>query len=51
MWDYEDGIGTGTASYKGISENRSLALNLGSDIGRAGITHQVVDQPTRFQIE
>ena len=51
MWDYEDDIGTGTASYNGISKERSIALNLGSDIGIAGISHQVIDEPTRFQIE
>jgi hypothetical protein len=51
MWDYEDSIGTGTASYNGISKERSIALNLGSDIGLAGVSTQVIDEPTRFKVE
>ncbi len=50
MWDYEDSIGTGTASYKGIVSSRSIALNLGTNIGLAGVNYQSIDLPVRFQI-
>ena len=50
MWDYGDSIGTGTASYKGIVSSRSIALNLGTNIGLAGVNYQAIDLPVRFQI-
>ena len=50
MWDYEDSIGTGTASFKGIVSSRSIALDLGTDIGLAGVNYQAVDLPVRFRI-
>ncbi len=50
MWDYEDSIGTGTASFKGIVSSRSIALDLGTDIGLAGVNYQAVDLPVRFKI-
>ena len=50
IWDYEDSIGTGTASYKGISSSRSIALGLGADIGLAGINYQAIDLPVRFTV-
>jgi hypothetical protein len=52
LWDYEDSMNT-VASYKGETDNRSIELSFGSNIGRAGISFNTIDpdQPTRYQIE
>ena len=52
LWDYEDKMDT-VASYKGVTQSRSIELSYGSSIGRAGINFNTIDpdQPTRFQVE
>jgi hypothetical protein len=52
LWDYEDKMNT-VASYKGVTENRSIGMSFGTTIGRAGISFNTIDpdQPTRYQIE
>jgi hypothetical protein len=52
LWDYEDKMDT-VASYKGATDSRSIDMNFGSNIGRAGISFNTIDpdQPTRYQIE
>jgi hypothetical protein len=41
------------ASYKGVTDNRSIGMSFGTTIGRAGISFNTIDpdQPTRYQIE
>jgi len=52
LWDYEDKMDS-IASYKGETSSRSIGFDLGSRIGRAGISFNSMDpdQPTRFQVE
>lgn len=52
LWDYEDKMDA-VASYKGETDSRSISMQFGTTIGRAGISFNTIDsdQPTRYQIE
>jgi hypothetical protein len=52
FWDYNDNIDESTnISYIGITDERIINWNIGSNIGVAGINYNSVDTPTRFQIK
>ena len=52
LWDYEDKMDS-VVSYIGQTSSRAIGFELGTDIGRAGISYNLMDpdQPTRFQVE
>ncbi len=52
LWDYEDKMDS-VVSYLGQTDSREIGFELGADIGRAGISYNLMDpdQPTRFQVE
>ena len=48
LWDYSDKI-LSSASYIGVTSNRSMSISFSNNAGRCGLNYNVVSAPTRFQ--
>ena len=48
LWDYSDKI-LNSASYIGLTSNRSMSISFNNNAGRCGIDYKVASKPTRFQ--
>jgi hypothetical protein len=49
LWDYSDKI-LNSASYIGITSNRSMSISFNNNAGRCGINYNAASKPTRFQL-
>jgi len=48
LWDYSDKI-LNSASYIGLTSNRSMSISFNNNTGRCGLDYKVASKPTRFQ--
>ena len=48
LWDYSDKI-LNSASYIGLTSNRSMSISFNNNAGRCGLDYKVASKPTRFQ--
>jgi hypothetical protein len=49
LWDYSDKI-LNSASYIGVTSNRSMSISFNNNAGRCGINYNADSKPTRFQL-
>lgn len=51
IWDYQDNLTTGTASYSGIPATKYISIDYGSRRGIAGVDYQTLGRPCRYVLE
>lgn len=50
IWDYANNLSSGTVSYSGDADTKYIDIDLGTDVGNAGITYVASGKPSRFSL-
>jgi len=51
IWDYQDNLNAGTASYNGDPATRYISIDYGSRRGISGVDYQTLGRPCRYVLE
>lgn len=51
VWDYQDNLNSGTASYNGNEATKYIGINYGTEKGIAGVNYQTLDDPCRYVLQ
>ena len=50
IWDYANNLSSGTISYSGDADTKYIDIDLGTDVGNAGISYVASGKPSRFSL-
>jgi hypothetical protein len=51
VWDYSNNLSSGTVSYSGDADTKIIDIDLGTDVGNAGISYEAIGKPSRFSLK